>query len=37
MSADSESFYVTHALSAFEGGSRVFTRTWDFSFPRDQV
>jgi predicted acyl esterase len=37
MSADSESFYVTTALSAFEGGARVFTRTWDFSFPRDLV
>jgi uncharacterized protein len=37
MSADGESFYVTHALSAFEGGGRVFTRTWEFSFPRDQV
>jgi hypothetical protein len=37
MSADSESFYVTTALSAFEGGARVFTRTWEFSFPRDQV
>jgi hypothetical protein len=28
---------VTTALSAFEGGARVFTRTWDFSFPRDLV
>jgi uncharacterized protein len=37
MSADSGAFYVTTALSAFEGGARVFTRTWDFSFPRDQV
>jgi uncharacterized protein len=37
MSADGESFYVTTALSAFEGGARVFTRTWDFSFPRDHV
>jgi hypothetical protein len=37
MSADSESFYVTTSLSAFEGGTRVFTRTWDFSFPRDHV
>jgi uncharacterized protein len=37
MSADSESFYVTTALSAFEGGARVFTRTWEFSFPRDLV
>ena len=37
MSADADLFYVTTALSAFEGGQRLFTRTWELSFPRDHV
>jgi len=37
MSADTESFYVTNILDAYEGNTRVFTKTWSFTVPRDLV
>ncbi len=37
MSADAEAFSVTNALSAYEGNTRIFAKTWHFSVPRDLV
>ncbi|MCI0649473.1 MAG: CocE/NonD family hydrolase, partial [Chloroflexi bacterium] len=37
MTADTETFYVTNLLEAYEGTVRVFARTWDFAIPRDLV
>ena len=37
MSAESHVFHVTNALEAYEGDTRVFTKTWTFSVPRDGV
>lgn len=37
MTADEERFLVTTALDAYEGETRVFARTWTFTFPRDLV
>jgi uncharacterized protein len=37
MTCDAEAFHVTSQLDAYEGDSRVFTRTWAFRFPRDLV
>ena len=37
LSADSEHFYITAAVEAFEGDERVFTKTWDRKVPRDMV
>ena len=37
MTCDAEAFHVTTRLDAYEGDSRVFTRTWTFRFPRDFV
>lgn len=37
MSADAETFYVTNLLDAYEGNTRVFTKTWTFRVPRDLV
>jgi putative CocE/NonD family hydrolase len=37
MTGDAESFHVTTVLEAYEGGTRVFARTWAFRFPRDLV
>jgi hypothetical protein len=37
MSANAETFYVTNLLDAYEGNTRVFTKTWTFKVPRDLV
>jgi putative CocE/NonD family hydrolase len=37
MTADAEVFRVTNVLVAFEGETRIFTKTWHFSVPRDLV
>lgn len=37
MSADTEHFYVTNVLEAYEGTVRVFAKTWDFVVARDGV
>ncbi len=37
MTADLEKFYVTNVLEAYEGGLRVFAKTWDFTVARDMV
>jgi predicted acyl esterase len=37
MTSDRESFQVTTALDAYEGDTKVFTRTWSWRFPRDHV
>lgn len=37
MSADAESFHITNVLDAYEGNTRVFTKTWSFTVPRDLV
>jgi putative CocE/NonD family hydrolase len=35
MSADAEQFLVTNTMDAFEGETRVFSKTWTSTFPRD--
>jgi putative CocE/NonD family hydrolase len=35
MSADADTFYVTSAVNAYEGSTRVFAKTWSASIPRD--
>ena len=37
MSADAEDFLVSVLLDAYEGDSRVFSKSWTFRFPRDLV
>lgn len=37
MSADVDNFYVTNALDAYEGKTRVFTKSWTSTIPRDLV
>jgi putative CocE/NonD family hydrolase len=37
MSADRTHFYLTNALEAFEGDTRVFVKSWTHSVPRDSV
>ena len=37
MTADADAFHVTSSLDAYEGDTRVFTRTWSLRFPRDHV
>jgi hypothetical protein len=37
MTATREAFRIRATLDAFEGGARVFCRTWDSSIPRDLV
>ena len=37
MTADTETFYVTNLLEAYEGETRVFAKTWTFQAPRDLV
>jgi len=37
MSADAETFYLTHSLDAYEGNTRIFTKTGEFRIPRDRV
>jgi hypothetical protein len=35
MTADKETFYVTNLLEAYEGRTRVFVKSWDFTVQRD--
>ena len=37
MSATASEFLVTQRLDAFEGDEQVYSRTWEFVFPRDGV
>jgi hypothetical protein len=37
MSATAGTFQVTNMLPAYEGGDRVFAKTWDAEAPRDHV
>jgi hypothetical protein len=37
MTADATTFYVTNALDAYEGNTRVFAKTWTFTVARDLV
>ena len=37
MTGDGEHFHLTNVLDAYEGDTRVFTKTWDASIPRDHV
>jgi hypothetical protein len=37
MTADAERFHVTNLLDAYEGHTRVFTKTWTFSVAREMV
>jgi hypothetical protein len=37
MTADETRFFVNQLLDAYEGQTRVFTRTWHFTIPRDLV
>jgi putative CocE/NonD family hydrolase len=37
MTADAATFYVTNLLEAYEGATRVFTKSWTFKIPRDLV
>ncbi len=37
MSADIEAFYVTNVLDAYEGNTRIFTKTWTAKLLRDLV
>jgi hypothetical protein len=37
MSADTDAFIVTNVLDAFEGGRRIFGKTWHARIPRDLV
>ncbi len=37
MTADAENFHVTNVLNAYEGNTRVFTKSWTATIPRDLV
>ena len=37
MTSTATEFLVDDKLEAFEGGNRVFVKTWSRSFPRDLV
>jgi hypothetical protein len=37
LSADAEQFHVTNVLDAYDGNTRVFTRTWHVKIPRHLV
>jgi uncharacterized protein len=37
MSAGAEQFHVSNVLDAYEGNTRVFTRTWHIQIPRQLV
>lgn len=37
MTSDAESFRVTNLVDAYEGDTRIFTKTWTFSVARDHV
>jgi hypothetical protein len=37
MTADAAHFYVSNLLNAYEGNTRVFTKSWTFKTPRNLV
>ena len=37
MTSDATVFRVRNVLDAYEGIARIFTKTWNFSVPRDLV
>ena len=37
MTSDATVFRVRNVLDAYEGNARIFTKTWNFSVPRDLV
>jgi putative CocE/NonD family hydrolase len=37
LTADATTFHTTNRLDAYEGETRVFSKTWTFSVPRDEV
>ncbi|MGQ0604348.1 MAG: CocE/NonD family hydrolase [Anaerolineales bacterium] len=37
MTSDTTHFRVTNVLNAYEGNTRVFSKAWDFSVPRDLI
>lgn len=37
MTSDADSFHVTNLVDAYEGNTRVFTKTWTFTVGRDHV
>jgi len=37
MTCDAEAFHVESTLDVHENGEVIFTRSWSFDFPRDQV
>ncbi|HXV43605.1 MAG TPA: CocE/NonD family hydrolase C-terminal non-catalytic domain-containing protein, partial [Anaerolineae bacterium] len=37
MTADATHFHITSLLDAYEGATRIFTKSWTFSVPRDLV
>jgi hypothetical protein len=37
LTADAETFHVTNSLDAYEGETRIFSKTWHFSVARDGV
>jgi hypothetical protein len=37
MTCDAEAFHVEARLDVNENGEVIFTRSWEFDFPRDQV
>jgi hypothetical protein len=37
MTGTAKEFRVDQRLDAFEGGERVYSRTWELTFPRDGV
>jgi hypothetical protein len=37
MTGDTATFHVTNLLDAYEGNTRIFTKTWTFNVPRDFV
>ena len=37
LTADATNFYVTCLLEGYEGSSRVFVKSWDFTIPRDLI
>jgi hypothetical protein len=37
MTCDAEVFHIESTLDVHENGEVIFTRSWEFDFPRDQV
>jgi hypothetical protein len=37
MTCDAETFHVESMLDVYENGEKIFTRSWSFDFPRDNV